>query len=127
MMKNLGKAWIVLEESFHSDEKRLVAVLSPRKTGAFVAEYIEQAYVDRFASFDEKITFKKDKKKSPFRIERYSIRGTTMRHGHEPMFNAYYTHKLERKGGVLLFHYLVYKGDLDNREVTEHIGEVRIA
>jgi len=126
-MKSLGKAWIVLEESFHSDEKRLVAVLSPRKTGDFVAEYIEQAYVDRFASFDEKITFKKDKKKSPFRIERYSISGTTMRHGHEPMFNAYYAHTLERNGGALLFHYRVYKGDLDNREVTEHIGEVKIA
>lgn len=61
MMRSLGKAWVILEESFHSEDKRLVAVISPRKTGAYVAEYIEQAYVDRFASFDEKITFKKDK------------------------------------------------------------------
>ena len=127
MMKSLGKAWIVLEESFHSDKKQLVAVLSPRKTGAFVVEYIEQAYVDRFASFDEKIAFKKDKKKSPFRIERYTISRTTICHGHEPMFNAYYAHKLERKGENLLFHYRVYKGNLDNREVTEHIGKVKIA
>lgn len=127
MMKSLGKAWIVLEESFHSGKNQLVAVLSPRKTGAFVAEYIEQAYVDRFASFDEKIAFKKVKKKSPFRIERYTISRTTIRHGHEPMFNAYYAHKLEREGENLLFHYRVYKDDLDNREVAEHIGKVKIA
>ncbi|WP_404361575.1 hypothetical protein [Methylotuvimicrobium sp. KM1] len=126
-MKNLGKAWVVLEESYHSEEKRLITVLSPRKTVAYVAEYIEQAYVDRYASFDEKIVFKKDKKKSPFRIERYMINDTTISHGHDPMFNAYYAHKLERKGENFLFHYRVYKGDLDNREVTEHIGEIKIA
>lgn len=125
--KHLGKAWIVIEESLHSNEKRLVAVISPRKTSAFVAEYIEQAYVDRFAHFDEQITFKKNKKNSPFRIERYMIDGTTVSHGHDPMFNAYYAHKLERKGKCLLFHYRIYKGDFDNRVVTEHIGEVEIA
>jgi len=126
-MKSLGKAWVVLEESHHSEKKRLISLLSPRKTGANVAEYIEQTYVDRYASFDEKVVFKKDKKKSPFRIERYMISGTTISHGHDPMFNAYYAHKLERVGENLLFHYRVYKGDFDNREVTEHIGEVKIA
>lgn len=116
-----------MEESFHSNEKRLVAVLSPRKTVAVVAEYIEQVYVDRFASFDEKIIFKKDKKKSPFKIERYMVSGTTISHGHDPMFNAYYAHKLERQGENLLFHYRVYKGDFDNREVSEHICNIKIA
>jgi hypothetical protein len=126
-MKSLGKAWIVLEESSHSNEKRLVAVLSPRKTSAFVAEYIEHAYVDRFANFDEKIVFKKNKKNSPYKIEPYMIKGATISCGHDPVFNAYYAHRLERKGEYLLFHYGVYKDDLESREVTEHIGEVKIA
>ena len=118
---------MVLEESYHSNDKRLVTLINPRKTGSYVAEYIEQAYVDRYASFDEKVVFKKDKKKSPFRIERYMISATTISHGHDPMFNAYYAHKLERKGVSLLFHYRVCKGELKNREVTEHIGEIKIA
>ncbi|QYZ67002.1 MAG: hypothetical protein OI74_09180 [Gammaproteobacteria bacterium (ex Lamellibrachia satsuma)] len=126
-MVSLGKAWIVLEESFHSGQKQLVAVLSPRKTSAYVAEYIEQAYVDRFANFDEKITFKKNRKNSPYRIERYMIGDTTISHGHEPIFNAYYAHKLERDDRLLRFHYRIYKGDFDSREVTEYIEEVRIA
>jgi hypothetical protein len=126
-MKSLGKTWVVLEESYHSHEKRLVALLSPRRTEAYVAEYIEQTYVDRYASFDEKVVFKKDKKKSPFRIERYMISSTIISHGHDPMFNAYYVHKLERKDENLLFHYRVHKGDFDNRDATEHIGEVKIS
>ena len=125
--ESLGKAWVVLEESFHSEEKRLIALLSPRKAGAHIAEYIEQAYVDRYASFDEKVVFKKDKKKSPFRIDHYMINGTIISLGHDPMFNAYYAHKLNRKGENLLFHYRVYKGDLDNIEFTEYIGEVKIS
>jgi hypothetical protein len=104
-----------------------LAVLSPRKTEKLVSKYIEQVYVDKFASFDEKITFKKDRNKSPYKIERYMISGTTISHGHDPMFNAYYAHKLERNGENLVFHYRVFKGDLDNREVTECIGEVIVA
>lgn len=125
-MQNLGKAWIILEESFHSNKKRLVAILSPRKTIAFVADYIEQAYVDQFASFDEKITFKKGKLESNFNITRHTAGGTTIRHGHDPMFNAYYAHKLERKGEILIFHYRVYKGNSDNREFSEHVKNITI-
>ena len=126
-MRNLGKAWVVLEESFHSDENRLIALLSARKTARNVAEYIEQAYVDRFADFDEKIDFKKGRKSSPYRIHQHMIMGTTFSHGHDPMYNAYYAHELQCLDEILIFRFRVFKGDFENREVTERCRQVGIA
>ena len=123
-MKSLGKGWVILEESFHTEEKKLIAILSPRKTTTFVANYIEQIYVDRFAYFVEKISFKKNRENSPFKIERGMINGTTISHGHDPIYNAYYSHKLERNGDLLLFHFNIFKG-FNNK--TEHSCEVKVA
>ena len=124
---NIGTAWVIVEESFHSNEKRLISIISSRKSSGYVAEYLEQKYVDNFASIEEKISFKKDRKQSPFRVEPYAIRGTTITCGHDPMYKAYYCYKLKLNNGVLTYQYRVGKGEGDNREVSEWEGKVPVA
>jgi len=82
----LGAAWLVIKESVHSNKARLLSVLSPRKSNKDIAWYLEQSYVDRFASFEEAIVYKKDSKKSAFRIETYEIGATMVSCGHDPVY-----------------------------------------
>lgn len=105
----LGKGWVVLEEYFHCNTKSLISVLSPRKSREFVARYIEQAYVDKFGSFTEKIAFKKNRALSPFKMENYEeMNPTILGCGHEPRYRAYFCHKLEVHEGMLNFTYRTY-------------------
>ncbi len=68
---NLGTGWVIIEESFHSTEKRLVSIISARKCQKYVRDFMEQTYVDKFASINEKLSYKKNRKQSPFKIEKY--------------------------------------------------------
>ncbi len=105
----IGTAWLVIEESVHSNEVRLLSVLNPRKSSKDIAWYLEQTFVDRFASFDEKISYKKDSKKSAFRIEPYEITSTIISCGHDPIYLAYRCHWLKRVENYLLFRYCILK------------------
>ena len=127
MKTQLGAAWLILEESFHGQEKRLLSIISARKGNACVRDLIEQRYVDAFASFEEKIGYKKNRDASPFRVERYEETPTIITCGHEPVYWAYRCHKLQRKGSVLVFWYRIFKGRPGSIEVHEHTGEVGIA
>jgi len=124
---NLGTAWIIIEEHFHSNEKQLISILSARRSREYICDYIEQTYVDKYASFNERIDFKKNKKKSPFRIEKYECKGTIISYGHDPMFKAYYCHKLKLSEKTLLFSYRVFKGDFEHREINEYHSTIKIA
>ncbi len=124
---HLGRAWIILEEHFHSGEKRLLSIVSPRKTARFICEFMEQMYVDKFASVHEKITYKKDRKKSAFRMEKYEQMGpTTFSCGHDPTFRAYYCHRLTLAGERLMFKYRVFKDENGSRISSEHDGSVNV-
>ena len=125
-MRPLGKAWIVLEEYFHTKKVRLVAILSPKRSNQKVAEYIEQIYVDSFGSFSEKIAFKKNKNTSPFLLPIRAINSTTIRHGHEPMFNAYYAHEMTLQDDSLTFKYKVFSGVVGARQAKEIIRHVPV-
>jgi len=120
----LGKACLVIEESLHSDETRLLSVLSPRKSNTDIAEYLEQSYVDRFASFEEAISYKKKPQTSAFRIEEYNIGQTLVACGQEPIYRAYLCHWLKVAGKNLAFRYWVFKRELGNQIKEEHVGEV---
>lgn len=122
----LGKAWLLIEESFHNDECRLLSVPSPRKSNKDIAEYIEQSYVDRFASFEEAVSYKNNPKKSPFRIEPYEISSTTIVCGHEPIYRAYRCHQLDVLETKLAFRYYVFKGEFENKIKEEHSGIVNL-
>ncbi|MBE7460112.1 MAG: hypothetical protein HS112_06275 [Zoogloeaceae bacterium] len=123
-----GKAWVILEEHFHSDERRLLSIVSPRKTTSYVVDLMEQMYVDKFASITERITYKKDRKKSAFRMEEYERRGpTTLSCGHEPTFRAYFCHKLKLDGDKLIFVYRVLReenGSITSREFAGSIDAI---
>lgn len=107
---NVGKAWLIFEEHFHTRERHLLSVISPRKMGSYICDLMEQMYVDRFASIHEKITYKKDRKKSAFKMEHYERRGPSILScGHEPIFRAYYCHKVSLAGDKLLFSYRVIR------------------
>ena len=59
---SLGTGWLIIEESIHTGTKSLVSIISPRKQERYVKEFMEQLYVDKYASFDEKIAYKKNNK-----------------------------------------------------------------
>lgn len=120
-----GKAWLILEEYFHSGERRLLSIVSPRKTASYVCELMEQTYTDKFASIEEKITYKKDRKKSAFSMQAYERRRpTTLSCGHEPTFRAYFCHKLKLDGGKLIFAYRVFREEDGNITSSEFEGSI---
>ena len=124
---NLGTGWLIIEESFHSAEKHLVSIISARRCQEYVRDFMEQTYVDKFASINEKLSYKKNRKQSPFKIEKYEQTGTTISCGHEPMFKAYYCHQLKLIGNILVFKCRIFKGDLKQRVSTDHEGKIEVA
>lgn len=108
---NAGKGWLVIEEYFHEGTESVVSIISPRKGINYVRKYVEQMYVDRFASINEKIAYKKNPKSSPFKIEIFSPYGGVFSCGHDPTFRVYSCHKLSLKGNELTYTYKVLKGE----------------
>ncbi len=102
----IGTAWLVIKESVYGNKVHLLSVLNPRKLSKDITWYLEQIFVERFASFDEKILYKKDSKKSAFRIEPHEITSTIISCGHDPIYLAYRCHWLKRVENYLLFSYL---------------------
>ena len=127
MKTDLGKAWLVMEESFHNEKKTLISIIDSRKSQAYVANYIEQLYVDRFASFEEAIDYKKNKKSVNYRIERYQISSTMITCGHDPIYRAYRCHALKKFENLLEFRYYIFKKNFDQTIKVEHIGQVNLA
>jgi len=117
-----GKAWVILEEDpYHSGERRLVSIVSRRRGIEYVCDLMEQMYVDKFASLDERITYKKDRKRSAFRMEEYQRRGPTILWcGHEPTFFAYRCHSLKVEGNTLFFwYYGMFRNENGGRDLHE--------
>lgn len=105
-----GKSWLIFEEHFHTRERRLNSIVSPRKTPRYICDLMEQIYVDKFASIREKLIYKKDRKKSAFVMEKHEQRGPTIFScGHEPVFRAYYCDSIELNGCELKFTYRAYR------------------
>ncbi len=57
---NIDKGWLVIEEYFDEDTISVVSIISPRRGSRYVCKYVEQMYVDWFASISEKIAYKKN-------------------------------------------------------------------
>jgi hypothetical protein len=101
---NHGPAWIIIEESFHKKSRRLVSVLSPRRSHSHVVAFIEQLCVDRSSSIVERMEYKKSRKSA-----RHTpmLDGNIIHCGHEPWLIGYYAHKTAVKDGVLEFSYRI--------------------
>ena len=105
----LGKAWLVIEESCHDGSKRLLSVISARKNEQYVRDFVEQIYVDRYASFAEKIAYKNNRERSPFKVEPYEFSDSVIRCGHDPIFCAYRCDLLKREGSILRYSYRLFR------------------
>ncbi len=119
MKMRLGMAWLILEESFDGNKKHLISIVSAKKSSDYVRNFMEQKYVDTFASFQEKIAFKNNSLDSPFRIEKYAQATTTISCGHEPVYRAYRCHRLRVNGSNLEFSYRVFLGAIGS--ITEQV------
>lgn len=88
---------------------------------------MEQSYVDKFASIDEKIRYKNNKTSWPYRVN-LSINKypDILDCGHSDMYIAYKCHKLQLIDRVLTYTYKAYKGGIETgkptfKEITKSI------
>ena len=61
----LGPSWIVVEES-QNGVRSLVSIINPRWSYEFVSKFVTQMAVDKHASFEEMIAYKKNKNSWPY-------------------------------------------------------------
>ena len=83
---------------------------------------MEQMYVDRFASIEEKIAYEKKPESWPYRANMQKYYPGIIDCGHDPIMMAYYCHKLNLKTGVLKYTFKTLKGQTnDLQPVFEEI------
>jgi hypothetical protein len=108
---NLGTGWLIIEESPHTDTRTLISIVNPRKRESYVQDYMEQLYVDKFASIEEKIAYKKNPKSWPYPAQPVKpLFPSVLSCGHDPIFMAYRCHKLKRKNGEIEYTFNTLKG-----------------
>jgi hypothetical protein len=99
-----GPAWILFEESYHNKSRKLISILSPRRTVRDVAAFMEQLYVDRWASLQERMRYKKSRKSAAYTP---MIDGSVIHCGHEPFLVAIYASQTYIKNNTLEFIYRI--------------------
>jgi len=104
---NRGAAWIVYEdEAPFGMPCRLLSLLPAHRSVASIARYIEQAYVDRYGSLEERFHYKRKRQDS-----RYAAK-TDPHHGgiyvgHSPRFVGVYAQRVVSHAGMLEFWYRI--------------------
>lgn len=112
---NMGKGWVIIEESVHTDTKLLVSIIAPRRPERYVQIYMEQVYVDKYASIEEKLAYKKKPASWAYRAEAVAREYRGVMHcGHDTFMMAYYCHKLKLKDGVLEYAFKTFQGQTDD-------------
>lgn len=104
---NYGSGWVVIEQYFHSGERRLVSILPPRTNKSEVARYVGQAYVDTHASVREKLTYKKGNEQLPAYAVSENAFDSVMHCGHEPFFVCFYSQKITLNKDLVKFQYKI--------------------
>ncbi len=94
-IKNIGSAWLIIEESFQNQTKNLISMIKPKME----KEYISQMYVEKCGSISEKISYKKGHK-GPFKAIVFSDCITC---GDEPTYTAHRCYELSINGCVLTY------------------------
>lgn len=109
-MKSCGKGWVIIETRYHENVTTLLSILPPRKTPAYVEEYLLQLYIDRNASIQGKINFKKKPSEWPSRVQYDPLYKYFMWCGHDPIYEAIYCDKLSLAGSILIYTHRVFLG-----------------
>jgi hypothetical protein len=103
---NYGAGWIVLENRYPEVSQTVLSVISARRSSAYVAQYIEQLYVDRHASIRERLDYKKSGKNYPYRTQ-VGLYSGVMHCGQSPVLHGIYAHKIMLSGNQLAFTYKI--------------------
>lgn len=123
---DLGKGWLIIEYFRHESRRTLVSIINSRRTGGYVKEYLEQTYIDRHASFEDKIAYKKNPKSWSYRVLTQMGYEGLLECGDDPVLLAFYCHKLVREDGLLTYTFKNFKGETDMKplfgEVTQSIN-----
>jgi hypothetical protein len=99
-----GPAWILFEESYHSGSRKLLSIQPSRRTSRDIVSFMEQLYVDRFASMDERMQYKKSRDAATYKP---TVDGHTIHCGHDPFFVGIRARQTDLRGGLLEFHYRI--------------------
>jgi len=119
---DVGVGWVIIEYSVHSGKRFLISLINPRRTGEYVQRYVEQLYVDRYASIEEKISYKKNPKSWPYGAIFQGPYSGNITCGHDPIMSAHKCHKMKLKDGILTYIYKTLKGQKDDlRGIFEEI------
>jgi len=101
-----GPGWVIFEERHPSGERRLLSLLSPRRNQQFVAQFMLQLYVDRFATIEDRLAFKKSPNSYP--VDPVHDRFYPIVHlGYNPFFVAIRALDLRLADNVVEFTYKV--------------------
>jgi hypothetical protein len=103
---NYGAGWIILEESYREGTKKLLSVLSPRRTAKDVSAFVEQLHIDPHGSIRERLEYKQSRKVAAYNTMLDGF-GGVMRCGHEPHLTGIYAHKIVLRKGQLEFTYRI--------------------
>ena len=103
---NHGPGWVIYEESFHKRTKKILAILPSRKSVWEIERIVEQMYVNRYCSINEKLAYKKSRKFKPHThlTDHYS---GIIHYGHEPYFVCIPARKIILHEGMLELHYRI--------------------
>jgi len=105
-MSDAGKAWLILEKTIGEDCDSLISILKPRHSVKFIRKFMEQLYVDKYATIEEKIAYKKDWRSWPYPVEHevgYQYFLHFLHCGHNPFMVAHYCHKIKIEGNLLSY------------------------
>lgn len=120
----IGKAWIVYSKDITNNNTELVSILNPRKTAQNIADYVEHLYVDRFASIQEKISYKKKSSRWLYPAE-IGFPSNVVSCGFGSIYLAYYCHNIELKKNELIGHYKFIKTvDSDHKPIEFTEGKI---
>ena len=108
-----GSGWVIFEESADASDGRLVSMLSARKPFRYIAEYLQQSYVDRFGAIEDRLAFKKHPNTSPYEMLRGPHPNPT-HVGHDPSLVAIYAYKIQVSAHSLIIHYKILINPNDN-------------
>ena len=101
-----GPGWVIFEEHYPSGERRLLSVLSPRRNQKSVMQFMQQLYVDKFATIEDRLAFKKCSDSYP--LDPMQDRFYPIIHlGHNPFFVGIRALDLRLKDNILEFSYKI--------------------
>lgn len=101
-----GSGWVIFEQHSPSGRKKLLSILSPRRSRNHVVQFMQQLYVDKFASLEDRIAFKKSS--SSYAIAPMKERFSPIVHlGHNPFFIGIRAIDLRLAGDILEFTYMI--------------------